>query len=119
MQKNTQLYIFAINITLKKYVKISGKINDKCSPLNTVMERYANFERTIGHMLAVNEQGIHFSSKRFFSWNEELRIIFYLCEIKTFFFWILTEIATFMASDMPLSKLLNEEIPAGYIYVFR
>ena len=29
------------------------------------------------------------------------------------FFREFTEIATFMASDMPLSKLLNEEIPAG------
>jgi hypothetical protein len=25
------------------------------SPLATVLERYANFEKTIGHMLAVNE----------------------------------------------------------------
>ena len=113
MQKNTQLYIFAINITLKKYVKISGKINDKCSPLNTVMERYANFERTIGHMLAVNEQGIHFSSKRFFREMKNQELFFISVILKLFFFLILTEIATFMASDMPLSKLLNEEIPAG------
>ena len=28
------------------------------SPLNTIMERYANFEKTIGHMLAANEMEI-------------------------------------------------------------
>jgi hypothetical protein len=28
------------------------------SPLNTILERYANFEKTIGHMLAVNEMEI-------------------------------------------------------------
>ena len=55
-----------------------GKINEHCSPLNTVMERFANFEKTIGHMLAANEQ----------------------------------EISTFLASDTPLSKLLNDDIPA-------
>ncbi len=52
--------------------------NEHCSPLNTVLERYANFEKTIGHMLAANE----------------------------------VEIATFLGSDTPLSKLLNEDIPA-------
>jgi hypothetical protein len=28
------------------------------SPLNTILERYANFEKTIGHMLAANEMEI-------------------------------------------------------------
>ena len=38
----------------------------------------------------------------------EIKKIKYICFFREF-----TEIATFMASDMPLSKLLNEEIPAG------
>merc|ERR1712018_845218 len=37
-----------------------GKINEHWSPFNTVLERYANFEKTIGHMLATNDQEIAF-----------------------------------------------------------
>ena len=71
------------------------------------MERYANFEKTIGHMLAVNEQGI--SPNFFFREIKKINKIY-------LFFREFTEIATFMASDMPLSKLLNEEIPAGIFF---
>jgi len=79
-KKNCSEFILGDKLTNARQSLSPNDANSKInlSPLETVLERYANFEKTIAHMLAFNEQ----------------------------------EIATFLASDMPLSKLLKEEIPA-------
>ena len=52
--------------------------NHQTSTLVTLLERYANFEKTIGLMLTTHE----------------------------------SEVATFLNSETPISKLLNKDIPA-------
>lgn len=78
-KKRSAEFILGDNVAAAVHsLTADGKVNEHYSPLNTVMERFANFEKTIGHMLAANE----------------------------------LEISTFLASDTPLSKLLNDDIPA-------
>ena len=78
-KKKSTEFVLGENLAVAvQSLSCDGKINEHCSPFNTVMERYANFEKTIGHMLATNDQ----------------------------------EIAFFLGSDTPLSKLLNQDIPA-------
>ncbi len=56
-KKRSNEFVLGDNIATAVHSLCENKTgyNEHCSPLNTVLERYANFEKTIGHMLAANE----------------------------------------------------------------
>lgn len=58
-QQGQQPHLTGSSLSLNQALQASAQCQQQhsgfCSPLNTILERYANFEKIIGHMIAVNE----------------------------------------------------------------
>ena len=95
-----------VSLSSEEMLSTGRELNQSPSPLSTILERYANFEKVV-----FNEAG------QFWKRNIILKIVFGL---KVFIFQTIgimiadtdVKIIEFLNSDTPVSKLLNDEIPA-------